>query len=464
MADSDESAHGAGHGHHPSPTPSSPSSSATRVATVLAPVPSHHHPPRPPPPPPPPHPLTPYCNQRAMSNLPDELVQWLFTPSALYATPSQADGYSVQQERVERARGVEFLFRVGLQLGMHQHTMSAAAVFFHRFYMRYSFLDYHRFEIAATCLFLAGKVEENGRKLHDVACAIIIKLHRTSSSQSQSTTDLLKTHEREVARFEHLITVYELLLADALAFDLEVAHAQGVLVIALDALLAPDDVGDLSWTIANDTLYTVLCVLHPARVLAAACYLLALALLRQPALPWAAYLAPGTPGPEQEKWRDAFGLSSAEDLKGVRDAASVMLEFWRSMDDETRRLFNTKLEDIPAHLGQLSPPEEGRDLASYAPVAQSPHVNGNGNGTGGGGGADSDGKVWTVVGGEGTPWQSQSGPGTPWASGGVGGSPAAGRAMQEGVDGAMGAEQRGPMGTSTPRGRGSPWAATPPSA
>ncbi|EJT96628.1 cyclin-like protein [Dacryopinax primogenitus] len=380
-----------------------------------------------------------------MTGLPEELLQWLFTPSALYHTPSQVDGYGLHQELVERARGIEFLFRVGLQLGMHQHTMSAAAVYFHRFYMRYSFVDYHRFEIAATCLFLAGKTEENLRKLHDVAGAVIIKLHRSSSS-SQNTTDLLKAHEREVARFEHLIAVYELLLADALAFDLEVSHVQGILVIALDALLAPEEVADLAWTIANDALYTPLCVLQSAEIIAAACYLLALALLQQPSLPWEQYLAPlSSPSLEQERWRSAFRLSSS-DMLGVRDSISVLLEFWTSLDEDTRKQFNSKLEDIPLHVKHLTRPEEGRTLASYAP-SMNPR-NGE-NGTNG-------------IGGEGTPWQSQ-GSGTPWAEGK--GSPFAmtapsmptSQSYEEGEEG----EDRAPMETRTPMGRGSPWVTTP---
>lgn len=326
--------------------------------------------------------------------------------------------------------------------------MSAAAVFFHRFYMRYSFVDYHRFETAATCLFLAGKVEENGRKLKDVADAVIIKLYR-SSSGSQSTLDLLKQHEREVQRFQHLITVYELLLADALAFDIEVSHVQGVLVIALDELVAPEDVGDMSWTIANDALYTPLCVLHTPNVIAAACYLLALALLKQPDLPWQDYLSTApSPRPEQEKWKTAFSLSSPSDLTAVRDSIAVLLEFWHSLDDDTRRQFNTKLEDIPGHLSGLVAPEDGRTLASYAPPpSTSPHANGT------------NGKAWTVVGGEGTPWQSQSGSGTPWLEGGRTTPSTAFTASQS-----LSERGNGTAETVTPVGRSSPWQVTPPSA
>lgn len=67
--------------------------------------------------------------------------------------------------------------------------MFTAATWFHRFYMRYSMEDFHRQvrvfvylrtlrfgfystilqDVAASCIFLATKTEECGRKLRDVA-------------------------------------------------------------------------------------------------------------------------------------------------------------------------------------------------------------------------------------------------------------------------------------------------------
>jgi len=73
--------------------------------------------------------------------------------------------------------------------------MCTAATWFHRFYMRYSMSDFHRQvyrssplkipsspswkDVAATCIFLATKTEECGRKLKDVARICQAKVHST---------------------------------------------------------------------------------------------------------------------------------------------------------------------------------------------------------------------------------------------------------------------------------------------
>lgn len=53
--------------------------------------------------------------------------QWLFPIDALRSTPSVAtSGYSVGKELYDRARGVEFLFRLGSSLGL----LAVLVVFF----------------------------------------------------------------------------------------------------------------------------------------------------------------------------------------------------------------------------------------------------------------------------------------------------------------------------------------------
>ena len=83
--------------------------------------------------------------------------QWLFQLSALRATPTS---FSTDKELYDRARGVEFLFRLGSSLALFvpvsldiikplilfspSSAMFTAATWFHRFYMRYSMEDFHR--------------------------------------------------------------------------------------------------------------------------------------------------------------------------------------------------------------------------------------------------------------------------------------------------------------------------------
>lgn len=74
--------------------------------------------------------------------------------------------------------------------------MFTAATWFHRFFMRYSLEDYHRQvrcaaqppchsaliqpqDVAASCIFLATKTEECGRKLRDVARVCEAKIANT---------------------------------------------------------------------------------------------------------------------------------------------------------------------------------------------------------------------------------------------------------------------------------------------
>ena len=103
--------------------------------------------------------------KRKSSMTPSSSSQWIFPVSALSATPSiMTSGYTLDRELYDRARGVEFLFRLGSSLGLSAEptcllisslslilslkrpstAMFTSATWFHRFFMRYSLEDYHR--------------------------------------------------------------------------------------------------------------------------------------------------------------------------------------------------------------------------------------------------------------------------------------------------------------------------------
>lgn len=67
--------------------------------------------------------------------------QWYFTPDEVASTPSIIDGLSVSEERLRRAKGVNFIFQAGIMLDLPQITLWVAGVFFHRFYMRRSMVE-----------------------------------------------------------------------------------------------------------------------------------------------------------------------------------------------------------------------------------------------------------------------------------------------------------------------------------
>lgn len=67
--------------------------------------------------------------------------QWSFTSEEVQSTPSVVDGISPAEERLRRAKGVNFIYQAGVMLDLPQITLWVAGVFFHRFYMRCSMVQ-----------------------------------------------------------------------------------------------------------------------------------------------------------------------------------------------------------------------------------------------------------------------------------------------------------------------------------
>jgi protein BUR2 len=67
--------------------------------------------------------------------------QWFFTQDEVNSSPSILDGISPTEERLRRAKGVNFIYQAGVLLDLPQITLYVAGVFFHRFYMRMSMVE-----------------------------------------------------------------------------------------------------------------------------------------------------------------------------------------------------------------------------------------------------------------------------------------------------------------------------------
>ncbi len=67
--------------------------------------------------------------------------QWFFTSDEVLSSPSILDGLSPTEERLRRAKGVNFIYQAGVLLELPQTTLYVAGVFFHRFYMRCSMVE-----------------------------------------------------------------------------------------------------------------------------------------------------------------------------------------------------------------------------------------------------------------------------------------------------------------------------------
>ncbi|KAF7363419.1 Cyclin pch1 [Mycena sanguinolenta] len=284
----------------------------------------------------------------------DPLNQWLFPLSALHATPCN---WPIEKELYDRARGIEFLFRLGSSLVLPTSAIMTAATWFHRFYMRFSMEDYHRQDVAASCIFLATKTEECGRKLRDVARICQVKiLSREVPADS-----------KEVEQCQTSILLTEEVLLEALCFDYVVESPHSKLVDLFDAHDEDAKVQECAWSFAHDSYRTILCLIYPPQIIATACYVLAQRVVDGPnsfsldarissSAPTASLLTPPShkpPSPDATRFAiEHFSFNDAElasvagtllkqlffhakvKFSPTKEALSILLEFYNAQDVE----------------------------------------------------------------------------------------------------------------------------------
>ncbi|EIN07413.1 cyclin-like protein [Punctularia strigosozonata HHB-11173 SS5] len=281
---------------------------------------------------------------------------------------------SIEKELYERARGVEFLFRLGVSLVLPSSALFTAATWFHRFFMRFALEDYHRQDVAAACIFLATKTEECGRKLKDVAKVCLAKIHNIPHMEE------IPSDSPQVEECQTAILQAEEALLEALCFDFVVESPHAHLLELFENTPASDDLTETyAWSIACDSYRTPLCILYTPKVIAAACYVLAQRVREGPHSPSLdariALSAPGaslpTPPTHKPASPDASRYAvdqlqlSEQEVTGVSDSLSILLEFYNAQD----------LQDKAQHLSSIAsipPPSVARSLERgclYPPIS-----------------------------------------------------------------------------------------------
>ncbi|KAF7304858.1 Cyclin pch1 [Mycena kentingensis (nom. inval.)] len=259
--------------------------------------------------------------------------QWSFPLTALNATPTNR---SLHRELYDRARGIEFLFRLGSSLLLPTSAILTAAAWFHRFYMRFSMEDYHRQDVAASCIFLATKTEECARKLRDVARVCQAKIHGQEAK--------IDAKDIEICQAQILLT--EEALLEALCFDYVVESPHCKLVDLFDAHDVDLLVQECAWSFAHDSFRTTLCIHYPAHIIATACYVLAQRAVDGPnsmsldariasSASRASLPTPPThklPSPDPSRFAiEHFSFTDAQ-LVSVAECLSILLEFYRAQE------------------------------------------------------------------------------------------------------------------------------------
>ncbi|KAK3679292.1 hypothetical protein LTR78_000853 [Recurvomyces mirabilis] len=199
-------------------------------------------------------------------------AQWLFTEAELSNTPSIQDGMHVAEERDTRAKGVHFIVQVGIMLKLPQLTLSTAAIFFQRFLMRASLKKsrgdipkLHHYQVAATALFLATKVEESCRKMKEM----ILAFCRVAQKNPNLVID---EQSKDFWRWRDCVLHHEDVLLETLCFDLTVEspHRQLFDMLKWFGVEHHKKLRNAAWAFVTDSGNTQLCLLCSSRTIAVA--------------------------------------------------------------------------------------------------------------------------------------------------------------------------------------------------
>jgi protein BUR2 len=268
---------------------------------------------------------------RQIPALPSELLtvvesQWLFTDAELLLAPSIVEGkLSSNTERENRCKGVNFILQAGIMLKLPQITLATASVFLHRFYMRHSMVDvpgrlpgYHYYSMAATCLFLATKVEENCRKMKELVIACV----RVAQKDPNKLVD---EQDKEYWKWRDNILHSEDVLLEALCFDLSLEAPYKILFELLIQIHQENHkkLRNAAWAFVNDSCLTMLCLLFSSRTIAASSIYAA-----------ARFIGVSFPDTQSGKpWWESAGVDIAE----VRRACDYMAAIYENTPTKSGR-------------------------------------------------------------------------------------------------------------------------------
>jgi hypothetical protein len=198
--------------------------------------------------------------------------RWIFPGNSLENPPSVKLGMTLDQERKLRQKSCLFIIELGKYLQCNHVVLSAATIMFHRFFMAQAFQQHDRFIICATCVFLAGKVEESPKRIKDVVDMFLL-IRKKIRAESV---------EAELKSTQDKILVAERILLQTLEFDLQINHPYGNCMDLLKSLKLSfpneetrKEVRQSALNFLTDSFGSVICIQYTAELIATAAAFLA---------------------------------------------------------------------------------------------------------------------------------------------------------------------------------------------
>lgn len=191
---------------------------------------------------------------------------WLFSASELQRSPSRIDGVSLASELERRSHACRLIARLATALRVSLASQRAACVFLHRFFMRRSLTQCDEKKVAAACLLLASKAEND--ETQGVDARRLAQEMITGPSRALSEIEDVTVVIRDILQFEGDVLC-------ALSFELEVDHSFCYIASAVDSIVAltrkdgeHDDITStlrqqlkqVAWSFLNDSAITWTCL------------------------------------------------------------------------------------------------------------------------------------------------------------------------------------------------------------
>uniref|UniRef100_A0A804LZW5 Cyclin-like domain-containing protein n=1 Tax=Zea mays TaxID=4577 RepID=A0A804LZW5_MAIZE len=185
--------------------------------------------------------------------------------------------------------------------------MATAQVLFHRFYCKKSFVRFSAKRVAASCVWLAGKLEESPRKSKH----IIFVFHRMECRRENLPIEFLDVFSKKYSELRRDLIRTERHLLKEMGFICHVEHPHKFISNYLATLEAPPELTQEAWNLANDSLRTTLCVRFKSEVVACG-------------VVYAAARRHRVPLPEDPPWWTVFDADEA----GIQEVCSVLAHLY----------------------------------------------------------------------------------------------------------------------------------------
>ncbi|KAJ4956976.1 hypothetical protein NE237_013759 [Protea cynaroides] len=186
------------------------------------------------------------------------------TDEQLINSPSRKDDINEATETTLRIYGCDLIQESGILLRLPQAVMATGQVLFHRFYCKKSFARFDVKRVAASCVWLASKLEESPRK----AKHVLMVFHRMECRRENLPLEHLDIFSKKYSELRMDLNRTERHLLKEMGFICHVEHPHKFISNYLATLETPPELRQAAWNLANDSLRTTLCVRFKSEVVA----------------------------------------------------------------------------------------------------------------------------------------------------------------------------------------------------